>query len=55
MIKVEEQVSDYRDRIFIPMKDSKKWIKQRNDYLKSLDKKYGVGLSIRNWRDRDED
>lgn len=54
MIKVEEEF-DCRDRIFIPMKDSKKWIKQRNDYLKSLDKKYKVGLSIRNWRDKDED
>jgi len=53
MIKVEDY--DCRERIFIPMKDSKKLIKQRNDYLKSLDKKYGTGFAIRNWRDSEKE
>ena len=35
---------------YIPMKDCKKWIKDREDYLKSIDRKYGTGLAIRNWR-----
>lgn len=54
MIKVIEEYS-CRDKVYIPMRDSHIWIKQRKDYLKSLDKKYKVGLSIRNWRDKNED
>lgn len=35
---------------YIPMKDFKKLSKEQEEYFDYLDDKYGVGLSIRDWR-----
>ena len=40
-------IEDY----YIPMKDFSKYAKEREEYLKSLDNKYGTEFSMKSYKD----